>query len=121
MRTSTLFTCILVLALLSLGVADPQFGYSRNWFALALRSIPFDHKGLPCLPDDSYCERLTDCCSNWCAPWIPIPRCQPSRCGCPQPPWTPEPIAEVCIPYGESCPTEVHHTCCTGYCALRHN
>ncbi|CAG7722847.1 unnamed protein product, partial [Allacma fusca] len=25
---------------------------------------------------------------------------EPSPCGCPQPPWTPEPIAERCITYG---------------------
>ncbi|CAG7729261.1 unnamed protein product, partial [Allacma fusca] len=103
MKTTTIFTCILVLALFALEIAESQFGYSRNWFGLAYRNVAVDHMPRQCLPDNSYCERLTDCCSNWCTPYLINPRCEPSPCGCPQPPWTPEPISDVCIPYGKTC------------------
>ncbi|CAG7820487.1 unnamed protein product [Allacma fusca] len=96
MKSSTLFSCITLLAIFALEIAESQLGYSRNWFGLAIRNNPIEPM---CLPDDSPCERLTDCCSNWCHPYRPVQRCEPSPCGCPQPPWTPEPIAERCITY----------------------
>ncbi|CAG7731320.1 unnamed protein product, partial [Allacma fusca] len=112
MRATKLFSCVIVLVLTAREMVDAQLGYSRNWFHLGPRNNPTD---LTCLPDGSPCDRITDCCSNWCHPYYPVQRCEPSPCGCYQPPWTPEPIAEVCGRYGDYCDGD-HHECCTGYC-----
>ncbi|CAG7827308.1 unnamed protein product, partial [Allacma fusca] len=49
MKSSTLFSCIILLAIFALEIAESQLGYSRNWFGLAIRN-PIEPM---CLPDDS--------------------------------------------------------------------
>ncbi|CAG7734558.1 unnamed protein product [Allacma fusca] len=106
-------TFIFMLMEISTNLVVSQFsnGY-RNWF-FAPRNVPLYPL---CLPDGSHCLRMTDCCSSHCNFDLEQDRirCTPSPCGCPQPPWSPEPIDENCLPYARMCYFD--HECCSGYC-----
>ncbi|CAG7720357.1 unnamed protein product [Allacma fusca] len=117
MRTAALFVCFLALASTVLKVVNAQFGYGyRNWLGLALPINPMSGE---CLPDGSDCTRTPDCCSGHCKWGYPTNTCIPSPCGCPQPPWTDEPIYEICKDYMRLCYGD-HRLCCTGYCHMGH-
>ncbi|CAG7719225.1 unnamed protein product, partial [Allacma fusca] len=99
MKFAANISFMFVLIEISTNLVESQFsnGY-RNWFKFTPRNVPIDPL---CLPDESPCLRMTDCCSSHCTFDLEPDRvrCTPSPCGCPQPPWSPDPIDENCWPY----------------------
>ncbi|CAG7817438.1 unnamed protein product, partial [Allacma fusca] len=106
MRTATLFCCVLALASTVQKMVYAQFGDGyRTWLGLALPINPMSGE---CLPDGSICTRVTDCCSGNCSWGHPTSICRPNPCGCPQPPWTDEPIYETCKLFMQRCYNQDH-------------